>query len=511
MNLTPLHGPFNQARNPRIRVRLLSRYILRQMALPFVFGLLALTGIMLLNVIARRFPQLWGKGLPWTVIGEVFFLSLPFILAMSLPLAVLAATLYAFTHLSTDSEVTAMRAGGVSTWGMLRPVLAFAILMGCVTFLFVDQVLPRSNSRLRNLWFDIGRKKPTFQLSENVVNPIPPSQQLFLRASRIEPVTGRLTSVSIYDIGQSDRRRVIYADSGVMGLDQKGRALVLRLFDGSIHTIAASDRPAFQHTAFKVQEIVIGDVFDELERNQAQLDRGDREMTSCELRGVVDSARWEAGDARLQRAGLVATDLDLLLGLPTSPVPARDPAPGPYRGTYCGLAARLTATPMKTSTPDPAAQGGSPRPPGGDTAVSTPVRASLPPPVPTPAVIARLADYGSVSNAVERERIAQRRGAKYLVEVHKKLSLAFAPIPFALIAVVMALRFPRGGMGLVMGGGMFVYAIFYVGLNAGESLADRGHLPPALAMWSPNIILGTLALIGLVLIRREYGSPRGGQ
>jgi lipopolysaccharide export LptBFGC system permease protein LptF len=56
---------------------------------------------------------------------------------------------------------------------------------------------------------------------------------------------------------------------------------------------------------------------------------------------------------------------------------------------------------------------------------------------------------------------------------------------------------------------MFVYAIFYVGLNAGESLADRGHVPPALAMWSPNIVLGTLALIGLASIAREYGSSRG--
>ena len=481
-------------------MRLLSRYIVRQLALPFVFGLLALTGIMLLNVIARRFAQLWGKGLPWSVIGEVFLLSLPFIMAMSLPLAVLAATLFAFTHLATDSEITAMRAGGVSTWGMLRPVLGFAILIGVLTFLFVDQVLPRSNSRLRNLYFDIGRKKPTFQLTENVINPIPPNQQLFLRASRIEPGTGRLTSVSIYDLGLSDRRRVIYADSGVMGYDQKGRDLVLRLFDGSVQNVSAADRPAFQHTTFKVQEIVISDVFDQLERNEDQLDRGDREMTSCELQSVVDSARWEVRDARTQRTELTATDLNLLLGLPAPRLPARSPAPaGPYRGSYCGVAAGIAASILKTSGT-------------GDSAQARMTRTYQPPaPAPTPAVNGRLADYGSVSAAADRERVSGRRSAKYLVEVHKKLSLTFAPIPFALIAVVMALRYPRGGMGLVMGGGMFVYAIFYVGLNAGESLADRGHLSPALAMWSPNIVLGALALIGLVGVSREYGSARGGR
>lgn len=481
-------------------MRLLSRYIVRQLALPFVFGLLALTGIMLLNVIARRFAQLWGKGLPWSVIGEVFLLSLPFIMAMSLPLAVLAATLFAFTHLATDSEITAMRAGGVSTWGMLRPVLGFAILIGVLTFLFVDQVLPRSNSRLRNLYFDIGRKKPTFQLTENVINPIPPNQQLFLRASRIEPGTGRLTSVSIYDLGLSDRRRVIYADSGVMGYDQKGRDLVLRLFDGSVQNVSAADRPAFQHTTFKVQEIVISDVFDQLERNEDQLDRGDREMTSCELQSVVDSARWEVRDARTQRTELTATDLNLLLGLPAPRLPARSPAPaGPYRGSYCGVAAGIAASILKTSGT-------------GDSAQARMTRTYQPPaPAPTPAVNGRLADYGSVSAAADRERVSGRRSAKYLVEVHKKLSLTFAPIPFALIAVVMALRYPRGGMGLVMGGGMFVYAIFYVGLNAGESLADRGHLSPALAMWSPNIVLGALALIGLAGVSREYGSARGGR
>ena len=147
----------------------------------------------------------------------------------------------------------------------------------------------------------------------------------------------------------------------------------------------------------------------------------------------------------------------------------------------------------------------------GDSAQARMIR-TYRPPAPVPTVInGRLADYGSVSAAADRERISGRRAAKYLVEVHKKLSLMFAPIPFALIAVVMALRYPRGGMGLVMGGGMFVYAIFYVGLNAGESLADRGYLQPALAMWSPNIVLGILAIFGLIGVSREYGSARGGR
>jgi lipopolysaccharide export system permease protein len=74
----------------------------------------------------------------------------------------------------------------------------------------------------------------------------------------------------------------------------------------------------------------------------------------------------------------------------------------------------------------------------------------------------------------------------------------------------MALRFPRGGIGLVIGGGLLVFSIHYVGLTAGESLADRGLLEPWVAMWSPNILLTILGVVGLLWVSRESGSTRGG-
>jgi lipopolysaccharide export system permease protein len=76
--------------------------------------------------------------------------------------------------------------------------------------------------------------------------------------------------------------------------------------------------------------------------------------------------------------------------------------------------------------------------------------------------------------------------------------------------MVMALRFPRGGIGLVIGGGLLVFAVHYVGLTAGESLADRGFVSPWASMWTPNIVLTILGLMGLVRVSRESGSTRGG-
>jgi lipopolysaccharide export system permease protein len=102
-------------------VRLLDRYFIRHLIPPLVFAFVALTSIMLLNQVAKRFGDLVGKGLPWSVIGEVFALCIPFIVAMTLPMAVLVAVLYTYSHLAADNELTAMRASGVSLWQMRVP------------------------------------------------------------------------------------------------------------------------------------------------------------------------------------------------------------------------------------------------------------------------------------------------------------------------------------------------------------------------------------------------------
>src|SRR5690606_21721949 len=105
-------------------MRILTRYLLRSHAGPFMFALITLTAILFVNTIARRFEDLAGKGLPVTVILEVFMLSLPHILALTLPMAVLVAVLYAFAQLAADNEITALKAGGVNLIRMIMPLVA---------------------------------------------------------------------------------------------------------------------------------------------------------------------------------------------------------------------------------------------------------------------------------------------------------------------------------------------------------------------------------------------------
>ena len=115
-----------------------------------------------------------------------------------------------------------------------------------------------------------------------------------------------------------------------------------------------------------------------------------------------------------------------------------------------------------------------------------------------------------MTTAREEGLLSSREVAMFSVEIHKKYTLSVACFNFVLIGIALALRFPRGGIGLVIGGSLVIFALFYVTLTAGESLADRGRVDPALAMWLPNGIVLVAGIIGLFRVNKEFGSTRGG-
>lgn len=507
-------------------MRLLDRYLLRQMLAPFLFALAALTGLLLLNQVAAQFPKLVGKGLPWSVIGEFFLLTLPFILVMTAPMSVLLATLYAFTHLAADNEVTAMRASGISVLQMLRPVVLAGLVLSAANFLLTDQIHPRTNARLKALIEDIGRKKPTLDLREQAVNPIPPSAY-FLRATRIDAATGKMRDVSLFDLNDRTVRRVIYADSGRLAYEAGRTDLELRLYDGVIHEYQ-TDRPdLFQETAYRVNTIKVKNVANSLDRGgDTTVTRGDREMTTCEMDSVVRSADREAGAAIAERSAARMTDLRRILRLPPPP-PTRAPR---ATGSTCGARTWLGWLLPKTAEAQVPAQ--QPQRPAGfigdavrrlkrlhasaDSAVAESTarqarahadsaRRTFGPTASIP-----LASASQLIAVEARLGAAAARRNDFLVEYWKKWALSAACLIFALVGVPLALRFPRGGMGLVIGAGLGLFSLYYSALIGGEALGKRGMIPPFWSMWGPNVFLLVAALIGIYRVSRESGSTRGG-
>src|SRR5690606_14322632 len=109
-----------------------------------------------------------------------------------------------------------------------------------------------------------------------------------------------------------------------------------------------------------------------------------------------------------------------------------------------------------------------------------------------------------------RARTLQRRINEFSVEWHKKWAIPFACIVFVLIGAPLAVRFPRGGAGMVILLSVIVFGIYYISLIGGEALGDAGAIEPFVGPWLPNIAFFVCSLWGLSRIGRESSTTRGG-
>src|SRR5213083_670220 len=470
----------------RPTVRILSRYILRQHIPPLFYALAALTFAMLVNQVAKQFGNFVGKGLPWGVIFEVFALSIPFIVAMTLPMAVLVAVMYTFSHLAADNEVTAMKANGISIGRILAPVLGGAAVMTMISLFWNDQVLPRSNHTLRTLLVDIQRKKPTFQLKEQVINEVVPGQ-FFLRAARIDPAANTLNDVTIYDLQDPDRRRIIMADSGRMAYTGGGTDLYLTLRDGEVHEIKRSDPEHFNRTFYTVNRIKVEGVSNTFETTKNDEYRSDREMGICAMQDVVARADQDLRRVRTEAINAVVGELRRVARLAPLRRALADTST-PRASLYCkalGAMQRVLGGPRTARAAERVA--------------ST---------VLPPSVVAQ--EVTTPAAYAQRLRAARQRAAIYEVEIQKKLAISAACIVFALLGVPLAIRYPRGGVGLVIGTGLAVFSVYYVGLIGGEEFGDRLIVPPFFAMWTPNVIFLIVSMPLLWSARHAGSTAHGG-
>ncbi len=467
-------------------MRILSRYLLRLHVAPFLFALAALTGFMLLNQIARRMEQLVGKGLPWAVIVEFFLLTIPYLVAMTISMSVLVAVVHTFSRLAQDNEITAMRAGGISLGKLVRPVLVAGTVVFVIAFLFGDQVLPRTNHRLRMLMNDIGRTKPTFSLKEHVVNEVQRGK-VFLRTANINQSNYRLRDVTIYRLSSDQRTtQVVYADSGVVAFDTTQTDLHVRLWDGTAHEFDRRSPAMFERTDFGVYLIRLEDIGGDFVRRQEDSFHSDREMGVCRLEGVSRQARYDEELATRRAESAEKNGLRVLLGLP--PIQVDTVVPMPHRSPYC--AALEALVPQRLEAQETRA----------DTLTEL-QRARLDAPASrsyTTGVTPRSRMNEARLNH-EKAEAARLRAAIYAVELHKKYAIPAACIVFVLIGIPVAIRFRSGGLGMVLGVGMVIFTMYYIGLIGGESLANRLAVPPFWAMWTPNIAFG---ITGIILLWR---------
>jgi lipopolysaccharide export system permease protein len=436
-------------------MRILTRYIIRAHVGPFVFSFTAVTGLLFLNAVAQRLEDLVGKGLELSVMFEFMMLSLPHIVALTFPMSILVAVLYAFSDLTGSNEITALAAGGVHPARLLVPLLGIGLLLTGTMLYFNDQVLPESNHRLSSLLTAVGSKSPTFELREEVINEVHTDDQTryFLRARSIDAPTNRLFDVEIYDLSRFGETRTIVAEQGEMAFTPDGSDLYLTLENGVAYSTTDERPGAFQRIYFQQQVMPFRGVGAQLERRTGAGTRSDREMTiamlreqvAAHLRGTHEVAddMMEASRRALEGALQVGPEAELY-----EPDPVHDPVVAELREDLRAVDLRWTVRSNQV--------------------------------------------YG------------------YQVEIYKKHAIALACLIFILLGVPMAIRYPQGGVGMVIALSVGIFFLYWVGLIVGERFADRGQIDPWLAMWAPNLILLAPAVVLALRMGHSMGSGRSG-
>lgn len=454
-----------------MRKGVLASYLIKVHLGPFLFALSAITGLIFVNAIAQRVDSLVGKGLPWSVIGEFLLLSLPHTIALSLPMSVLVAVLYAFSEMAASNEITAMAAVGIRPARIMTPVIGLGIIATLVMLFFNDTVLPESNHALKNLLLDIGRKSPTLELREQVVNELKIGMGIdryFLTADQIDHETNEMVNITIFDANGPAQQRTTYAATGEMAFNDARTDLYLTLHDGFVHIINKESLGSFQRLYFDHQIIPLRNVGNELDRRLGGTNRSDREMgfallaeNAAEREVRLDSVYAESREKSLEvlRAALNR--------------------PNEADTAWSGQARRRDVTGIRA----------------------------------TASYISR---DGLTQQMVAGARARAARGAalqqainRFKVEIHKKWAIAFACLVFALIGPPLALRFPQAGVGFVVSASAMIFFVYWIGLLAGETMADRRVADPAVTMWLGNVIF---FLVGLGLVSRmgqSTGTPRG--
>ena len=227
-------------------MRRLDRYIFREVLVPALIALLALTfivlsgprrGGLLLEIIVRQSPT-WAE--VWSLIAAL----LPAVLIVTVPMALLVGILTGFGRLSSDSEAIAMRAAGVSMRRILRPVLFLALLAWGLTQWLTTSVAPQTQADLRKSLATLALKTPNIELRPRVFYERP-GWVLWVNKSQ----TGngiQSEGIILVDMKNPDQPDFTLAQSGSITPTNSNLSLQLSLVNGSTHMLCPSEPHAVQ-------------------------------------------------------------------------------------------------------------------------------------------------------------------------------------------------------------------------------------------------------------------------
>ena len=265
-------------------------YILKEIIPIFFIGLMTFTIILLMDKILKLIEVIVTRGGSLSDVLMLFLFISPSFLIITIPVAVLLATLLTFGRLSSDSEITAFKASGMSLYQLFFPISIFALATFLLTSFLVFYGLPWGTRGFKTTLYRIARSKADFEIKERVFNDA--FKGLVVYVDRIPLQGNHMEGILIYDQREKGKSHTILAKEGFVINNPESEEIIFRLKSGDIHRLE-SEAHTFQKVKFDIYDLKLEliNVFAAIERKLK-----DREMSIDDIRGKMQEEKKTGKD-----------------------------------------------------------------------------------------------------------------------------------------------------------------------------------------------------------------------
>ena len=213
------------------RIKKLDIFIVKQFGMLFIGTFFICQFVLMMQFLWTYIDDLIGKGLTMDVLAQFFWYMGLMLVPQALPLAILLSSLIAYGNLGESSELTAIKAAGISLMQSFRGLIVITIIITFASFYFQNNIGPAANLKLAQLVLSMREKSPETQIPVGVFYDGIPNSNIYVQKKDNE--TGKLYGIMIYRMtGSYEDQAIILADSGMLQSTADGKHLLLSLWSG---------------------------------------------------------------------------------------------------------------------------------------------------------------------------------------------------------------------------------------------------------------------------------------
>ena len=218
----------------------INKYIFKELFIVLGIGTVALTGSLFLERLLSLTGVMVNKGVSFLNVAKMVFYIAPAILILTIPMSVMVSSVVTFSRMSSDSEITALKAGGFSFYQLLVPVMVLSVL----TYIFVELLmifaLPMGNQAFRNLLFNILNTQAKYEIKSKLFND--DFKNMVIYVNEKETSNSVMKGIFIHENAKNEESRIINAKEGAFFSDNKSFVMQIRLKNGTIHRVGKNKK-----------------------------------------------------------------------------------------------------------------------------------------------------------------------------------------------------------------------------------------------------------------------------